>query len=809
MRGVRSTSASALRPRGHVRGVCLCAGLLALGTATSRAAELPPPPSAGAPMPAATLYLELVINARASGQVVPVLVRDGRFYLSAALLRTLYVRLDASAQGLVAVDQVPGVTVQYDSIGQRLLLALPPDWLPAQQLGGAAMAQFTPVGGQGFLFNYDLYAGNLGRDGAYASVWSEQRYFSDGGIVSNTGVYRRALGGMASSDAQANRYVRYDTRWSWSDTERVVTFSAGDLITGALPWGNAVRIGGVQIARNFAVRPDLVPYPLPKFSGQAAVPSAVDLFINGYKTASDTVLPGPFTLNTMPFINGAGEASVVTTDALGRQVMTTVPFYVANTLLKTDTSDYSLAVGALRRDYGVKNFSYGAGAASGAYRYGLNDTLTLEGRGEFARDFALGGVGAVTTLGRFGVVNASVAQSHAPARDGQQWNVGYQYNARRFGVGAQHTRRSAGYSDLGTLGLPDLRLTRRSTQITGSGSLGEFGALSAAYFDVTAGDGDRTRLAALSYSRPLGTRSFFSANLNKVIGRPGHSLQLQWTLLLDDAGSVSVVGTRDRGAQATQVQYSRSPPPAGGLGWNLSYANSGGPNDYRQASATWRTDVAQLQGGVYAQSGRSTTWAGATGSVVVMDGGVFAANRINDAFALVSTGVPEVPVRFENQILGRTNQKGHLLVTGVNAYYPARFEIDTLELPDYMQVPRAEQRIVLRAGSGALVRFEIEQVLAASIRLVDAQGQPLPMGLQVRHVESGRTAVVGWDGITYLEGLQRDNELLVEGADFPGCRVRFTLDAATPQVVRVGPLVCRATPATASLDLWRLARYYP
>jgi outer membrane usher protein len=802
-----------MRPRGHVRRVCLCAGLLAFGAAAGRAAELPPPPTAGTQMPAATLYLELVVNARASGQVVPVLVRDGHYYLSAALLRTLHVRLDGSAQGLVAVDQVPGVTVQYDSIGQRLLIALPPDWLPAQEVGRAGMAQFTPVGGQGFLINYDLYAGNLGREGAYASIWSEQRYFSDWGIVSNTGVYRRTLSGNGNGtnafDAEGNRYVRYDTRWSWSDTERVRTFTAGDLITGALPWGNAVRIGGVQIARNFAVRPDLIPYPLPKFSGQAAVPSAVDLFINGYKTATDNVLPGPFTLNTMPFINGAGEAAVVTTDALGRQVMTTVPFYVANTLLKTDTTDYSLAFGALRRDYGVKNFSYGGAAATGSYRYGLNDALTLEGRGEMARDFALGGIGAVTTLGQFGVVNGSVAHSHTPVRDGQQWTVGYQYNARRFGVGAQHTRRTPGYTDLGTVGLPELRLTRRSTQITGSGSLGEWGALSAAYFDVTAGDGDRTRLAAVSYSRPLGARSFFSVNLNKVIGRPGHSVQLQWTLLLDAAGSVSVVSTRDRGSQATQVQYSRSPPPAGGLGWNLSYANSGGPNDYRQASATWRNDLAQVQAGAYTQSGRSTSWAGATGSVVVMDGGLFAANRINDAFALVSTGVPDVPVRFENQTLGRTNDKGHLLVTGVNAYYPARFEIDTLDLPDYMQVTRGEQRIVLRAGSGALVRFEIEQVLAATIKLVDADGRPLPIGLQVQHVDSGRTAIVGYDGITYLEGLQRDNELLVQGADFPGCRVRFTLDAATPQVVRVGPLVCRATPATASLELWRLARYYP
>ena len=38
------------------------------------------------------------------------------------------------------------------------------------------------------------------------------------------------------------------------------------------------------------------------------------------------------TLTNVPFINGAGEAVVVTTDALGRQVSTSVPFYVTSTL---------------------------------------------------------------------------------------------------------------------------------------------------------------------------------------------------------------------------------------------------------------------------------------------------------------------------------------------------------------------------------------------------------------------------------------------------------------------------------------------
>ena len=56
----------------------------------------------------------------------------------------------------------------------------------------------------------------------------------------------------------------------------------------------------------------------------------------------------------MPYINGAGQATVITTDALGRRVNTTVPFYVASNLLQTGMSDFSVSTGLLRRNYWVE-----------------------------------------------------------------------------------------------------------------------------------------------------------------------------------------------------------------------------------------------------------------------------------------------------------------------------------------------------------------------------------------------------------------------------------------------------------------------
>jgi outer membrane usher protein len=732
------------------------------------------------------LYLELVVNQQSSGKVVPVQLRNGNYWVQAETLRALHVRATPGPDGLAAVDLIPGVQVQYDSIGQRLQIAVPPEWLPTQEVGAdASVRPFTAVASNGALFNYDLYLSNPDRAESNASLLSEQRVFGTWGTFSNTGVYRDTV--------QARGYMRYDSRWSNANTEAVRSYTLGDLIAAPLSWGSAVRLGGVQFARNFSVRPDLITYPLPQFSGQAAVPSAVDLFINGYKAGSETVQPGPFTLNTMPYINGAGEASVVTTDALGRQVVTTVPFYVANTLLRKDLTDYSLSLGALRRHYGTRNFSYGPAAANGGYRIGLSDSFTLETRAEVAPSLLVAGLGAGVGLGSFGVANAALSQSQVRGTGGQQANFGYQYNGRNYGVGAQQTLRSRGYSDLTNYDTAGLHLSRRSTQANASLSLGDAGAFSAAYFDVLAADQQRTRLVSLSYNKSLGSSTFFSVNVNKALGGGDVAVQVQLTFALDERNMLSVGALNDGKSTGSQVNYSRTTPSDGGLGWNLAYANNGNTSNYRQASGTWRTNYTQLQGGVFAHGKTTSSWMGATGSVVWMDGSLFAANRINDAFMLASTnGVGGVPVRYENQLIGRTNGSGHLLVPGVPGYYPARVEIDILDLPDNMQVPQSQQRLAVRSGSGALANFSIQKTLAARITLVDPLGQPLPMGSSVQHVQSGQNTVVGWDGLVYLEGLAAQNELLVRSPGNRQCRVRFTLDAESHEVLRIGPLTCQS-----------------
>ncbi|AZC27538.1 fimbria/pilus outer membrane usher protein [Pseudomonas sessilinigenes] len=769
------------------------AGLWGLAlSAPLQAGELPPPPANMESMADAQLFLELVINQMDTGKVVAVEQRAGRLYMQAQALRETGVKLPQALDRDVDLEALPGLHSDYDSQGQRLLLDVPPDWLPEQLIGSRQVYPRTPaLSSFGAVLNYDLYLNDTDDGGTYLAAGNEVRLFDSWGTLSNTGQYRRTLSGARDLSLN-NGYRRYDTTWRFSDDERLLTYEAGDVVSGALPWSSSVRLGGVQVSRDFGVRPDLVTYPLPQFAGEAAIPSSVDLFINGYKSSSTELQPGPYTLTNIPFINGAGEAVVVTTDALGRQVSTTVPFYVTSTLLQKGLTDFSVAAGTLRQDYTLRDFSYGPGVTSASLRYGLSDSLTLESHAEGSQSLALGGLGGNLRLGQFGVLNTALSQSRFDGSGGQQLSFGYQYNSQRYSLAYQRMQRRDRYADLTVVDRPYTSLSQRSEQLTLSLNLERFGSLGAGYFDVRAADATRTRLLNLTWSKPLWHNSSFYLSANREIGNSQWAMQAQLVIPFDLHGSLSLSNERSKNGENRQrVNFSRSVPLEGGVGYNLGYATGDGP-DYRQADVTWRLQSVRLQAGVYGTREAETRWADASGSLVWMDRQVFAANRIDDAFVVVSTGgYKDIPVRYENQLVGQTDQNGHLLVPWSSAYYRGKYEIDPLNLPSNVQSPNVEQRVTVRRGSGYLLEFPLTRVIAASIVLVDAHQQELPLGSTVTHQPSGARAVVGWDGLVYLENLSAHNTLEVGLADGKGCQVQFDIDMQQQQVPLIGPLVCQ------------------
>ncbi|CFR02002.1 MULTISPECIES: fimbria/pilus outer membrane usher protein [Yersinia] len=792
-----------------------------------RGDDLPPPPSA-AVMPDTTLYLELVVNGRQFGEAVPVVFRDGHYYLTPEQLKAVGlpvpkggVNAPNTNRSEIAVDRMDKVKVTYQGNSQRLLIDVPSEWLPQQQISAAATDDYNLAKSSlGLLFNYDVYAsqGNSSNSPSNVSAWTEQRLFDRFGVFSNTGVYRSSL--TDTNDITVEKgYVRYDTQWRFNDENHLLSYSAGDLITGSLAWSSSVRIGGLQLSRNFTIRPDLVTYPLPQFAGQAAIPSTVDLYIDNFRTQSATVNPGPFVIDNGPRINGAGQATVVTTDALGRQVSTSVPFYVASELLKPGLWDFSISSGVLRQNYGIRSSDYGDAVASGVVRYGATPWLTLEGRADIAKQLHVAGGGMGLRVGNYGVLNGAytlsqagdevlgsgiaptefntdITQSTTTTRyggHGNQKSIGYTYSNNIFSLNAQRIMRSSNYGDLANY-KSEYRQSLRTDQITASVGLGTYGSIGTGYFDVWDAFGERTRLVNVSYNTSLFRNTSFYLSVNRELGSKGYNAQMVFSIPLGEWGAGSVSSVRDTDNNWSQrVNYSRATPTDGGFGWNMAYANGSGTNSsYQQADLIWRTRAMESRVGVYGGEGDYRTWGEVSGSLVMMNRGIYASNTINDAFALVSThGFGQIPVSYENQLIGSTNNDGYLLIPNVTSYYQAKFQIDPMSLPADIAMPEVERRLAISERSGYLIDFPLEQITAATLHIIDSSGKDLPKGSPILSSAHKTISYVGWDGIAYIEQVQSQNTLEIIRADNGAhCSVQFTLKNSKG-IQNIGTLTCR------------------
>lgn len=784
--------------RNCARGLTLASLLLvpALMTATlpASAAELPNigllqgPGLSGAVL---DLYLEVRLNGVGLQRVMQVAAdADGRHYAWSGNLRDSGLRLDAlPADTYLDLATISGLRYRIDMPNQRIDFDADAARLDrsVQSLNADPVRTHPASSAPGLLLNYDLYASaGLQRDGSRSfSGLTELRGFGDWGVFSSTGL-------SSYSDTVDDRaYTRLDSRWSRSFQDRLTTLNVGDFIGGSVGWSRPTRLGGVQLRRNFSLQPELITFPLPAFFGEAALPSSVELYVNGIRQYRGEVAPGPFQLYTMPGINGAGQAQVIVTDALGRRSAISFPYYNSSQLLKAGLSDWSLEIGALRRGFGQDSFDYGsAPVASGSLRYGLREWLTLETHAEAVEGLYLAGVGSALRLGRAGVLSGSYAHSDGETA-GDQAGVGYSWLQDRVNLDLALSRSFGSYRDVASL--ESRAPPRRSERANVGYNFGAAGSVSLNYTRLDTEEDGRQRFLGAGYSLnlPRSLGFFFSATRSlDDAAETSLFAGLSWSFA---AGvSASTTYQRQDGKDLFGADLVRGQSFDGGFGWNLR-TQQGGSIEAYQGEASYRGDYGQLLGGATSVDGQQQAYAGYSGALVLMDRALFVSRRIDDAFALVSTnGVPEVPVFLENRPIGRTDARGHYLLGNLNAWQPNRVSIDALQLPAQMRVGSVDAEAVPRDRGAVLVSFSLVESRSVIVELRDSQGQPLPLGSRVQVDAADATpAMVGYDGQVFLEQVPRRTRLSVRRPDGGQCEALLLAPERPEGIPLIGPLECR------------------
>lgn len=738
------------------------------------------------------LVLAVTVNGMDHGLAQFQLI-DDELWATPAILRNLGLRLDEGEEQsvqLLALETLAGNTVAYNASNQSVTLMVDVARLAVGTARLNAVEQDTPIAASstGALVNYDLFAnlngGRLSFDG-----YTETRFFSGNSLLENTALFRAS----DSGGSWGGKVTRLDTAFSMSFPEKRLTIRAGDIVTRGTGWSRPTRLGGLRIGTDFALQPYLVTAPIPKFFGEATLPSTVDLYIDGLKRYSGQISPGTFELGLgANQITGAGTAQVVVTDALGQVSTVNLPIYDTPLLLRKGLSDWSVELGAVRENYGNKSFDYDSKPAiSASLRHGMSDLLTLEAHGEGSDGLVNGGAGFAWITPMGGVIAGSVAGSHSQGKTGHRVEGGFSWSDSRFNIAATVQRASDEFSDLASLNGSRIPVARDLASVGfNSGKYGSFGAsLLRQRYAGEASDA----YASLNWHKGIGDRASLSFSANQNLNDSSdRSLFVTLSFSPKKRDHFSASAQFNDFRESASLSYHRSVPYEGGLGFAVNTAYS---SDSFRASAQLDHlgSKGQVTAGARLVGGNVSGYAGYSGSLVAMDGGVFITRKIFDGFALVSTdGMSDVPVELHNREIGKTNSDGHLLITGLNAYQRNRVSIDQSDISANYFVQRLSQEVVPSLRAGVKVDFAITPTKSVLMTLVDAQGEFLPVQTAASMDGADNDAqslMVGFDGQLFIE-YAKEGAIVTFDLDDGACRIRLPDALPSDKAGRLGTLTC-------------------
>ncbi len=759
------------------------------------------------------LALELIMNGRPTGRIGAFTDHDGTLFATPAELRALGFALPGrtgAGTEPIPLSALPDIHVMVNESKQTLVVVASDVAQQPTELGGTRSAPLVPMSpsGYGAVLNYDIlgtFSGGQNTGGALVDL----RGFSPYGLLQGTGLSR-----ISPSGGQQT-FVRLDTTYTFSEADKTRRWRAGDVVTGALPWSRAVRLGGVQMSSDFGLRPDLITYPLPVISSSAALPSTVNVLVNGIRQFSEIVQPGPFAVHTLPVVTGAGEVAVAVQDALGRQTLVTLPFYASTALLRQGLASYSFEAGMVRRNFGFRSDGYADWAVNGSARYGLSDWLTVEGHGEGTSGIGLLGAGMAIQVSILGTASLSISGSSGRSHDGITTRTGRGNTGGQISAGFQRVGRGLNFDVSGTVSTNSYRDIAavngspipRSTFTASFGyQFGAAGSIGAAYLKQTSqvqGPGSlqaqlgysilsssQVELVTASYNVPIAsTASFYASGFKDLRKGSSYGVGVGLTFALGESSSASVGGAVENGRFTSSVYASKYALTQNDYGYRMQ--DSEGFAARRSAEAEFLSSWGRVSAGVDQSAGHLAGRAGARGALVVAGGDVFAGDQIYDSFAVVNTGdVAGVPVLYENRPVGKTNASGHLLIPSLRSFQNNQLAVDVTRLPADIDVGQTSVLVRPPDRSGVMVDFRVGKVNAALLRLQDSNGHPLPLGSVVK-VEGAEDAPVGYDGEAYVTGLKPTNRVSIRLPNETRCSVQFHYMPVKGDIPVIGPLHCQ------------------
>lgn len=702
-------------------------------------------------------------------------------------------RLQTRGRTWLTLSSLPGFAAHFDAANQSIALTFSAAAFKPTTLMNEPQSplQLTPATTAAFA-NYDL---NLSGSQVRAAPYSQNfGALVDFGISGQWGVLTSSYIGQNLIGDQVRSVRRLETVWNKDFPETNMTLRLGDSATHLGAFNSSFNFMGIQLTRNFSLRPGFVTQPIPVLFGTSSTPSMIDLYVNEVLRQTTRVPTGPFTIDNLPLITESGEARLVVKDALGRETVSVQPFFTHADLLEQGLSDWAVELGKIRRNLGTDNANYGPSFASALWRQGINKQLTAQAELKWSADTKRMSGGAVYALPLQALGILEIARSHDQTLgQGRKWALGFEKSTptQRLTWRTEGASRAYREIDWESNTVPNRLQISSSYSYTSA----RFGAMSLAYARTNTFDQGYLSTLSASYAIRVGPRGSASLTANRVVGKTSaYTIGLALLFSLEKGITVTSNTTQTAGQTDTYISASRPLMTDIGTSWRaLSGTRSGVV--YSEGGLYYQGNKGQLSADMSASAAQQTWRLGAQGGAVLMDKRFFAARRIENSFALVDIpNYPGIKVNFQGNNAMRTDKNGILMLTNLQPYQNNRIQLDVSELPLNAEIDNLEQVAVPAAHSGVKITFPIRTGRAALIRIVFDDGLPAPVGAEVKLMGDQKDFFVARHGQTFITGLQEKNTLRLKWNE-RYCDLDITLPPEKPNdMTRLGPLTCLGVP---------------
>ena len=582
----------------------------------------------------------------------------------------------------------------------------------------------------------------------YDAVQSNSNYYTNTSalpevlLFTPNGIFRNS--NLISKINHIHKSVRLETNFVTEFPSSATRLRMGDGITRSNAWATTNRVTGIQIGTNFSNQQNFIYYPIPSIRGNSALQTPIDVFVNSSKIYSSTINQGPYEIQNIPVITGAGNIAVETTDLLGQKVYVDAPYYVSPDLLKKGLHDYTLEVGKVRNNYGLKSNSYGQAIGLVTHRYGFADNFTIENNVQASPDTKVYGVTPTVLLGDLAVLSATGAISRTHQDTGKLGQISLQRTSKTVSFGVNILRQTNKFRDIGSINSQHpLKLNIQSYV---SYTHESFGSVSVSYTSQHRFYLKKARIITASYQKNFGNGYQVFINGNAQIGEKGKTIMIGITKSFDHGFSAQATTSRTGNEQRARISAQKNSTSIYGAtyGGSISRENKTITGDASLAYRSPYGDIS-LRGNKYKNS--HLTQAGASGSLIWSSGGISPHQKITSSIAIIKTAnTPDIPIKLNNQIIGKTWQSGEYILPNVTTYSTNTVSLDTQEIPIHLTIPEDRTSFFTDAQGAYLISFGLQSQQNHITQIIKSDNnEPPEPGSQIVWT-TGDVTLVGFNG---------------------------------------------------------------